>query len=379
MTSRERLLTVLRGGIPDCVPVAPDFSNMIPARLTGKPFWDLYLRNDPPIWEAYIACAKHFGIDSVMDGYFPFRWPSDGVDPRPWEPFIVFRDADRLVTQASYQENGKRVWQEHVNVYYVADPPTCWLNPAKIDLPAVPTWFEPVEGIKPVDTGVAGLRRTKALLGDQGLLGVFITFSCITGNEEMIYHFADHPEELEQVKANRLAEVERRFADLMAMAPADRPDFLCVGGSGSLVFQTPDFFRQHALPAVKRAIELATAAGIPTHVHSCGPEKELVRILTEETSLSVIDPLEIPPMGDCDLAELKRLYGRKIVLKGNLHTTEVMLRGSPADVIAASRKAIDDAAAGGRFILSTGDQCGRDTPDENLRAMIETARTYGRY
>jgi uroporphyrinogen decarboxylase len=84
-------------------------------------------------------------------------------------------------------------------------------------------------------------------------------------------------------------------------------------------------------------------------------------------------------MGDCNLAELKRLYGDKIVLKGNLHTTDVMLRGSAADVAAASRKAIDDAAEGGRFILATGDQCGRDTPDENLRAMIETARTYGRY
>ena len=35
MEPRERLLTVLRGGIPDCVPVAPDFSNMIPARLTS--------------------------------------------------------------------------------------------------------------------------------------------------------------------------------------------------------------------------------------------------------------------------------------------------------------------------------------------------------
>jgi len=379
MTSRERLLTVLSGKIPDGVPVAPDFSNMIPARLTGKPFWNLYLYNDPPIWEAYIACAKHFGIDSVMDGYFPFRWPSDRLDPRPWETFIVYRDAERIVTQASLLENGRRVWQERVNVYYVADPPTCGMDPAKIGLPVVPSRFEPVEGVKPVDTGVAGLRRTKALLGDQGLLGVFITFSCITGNEEMIYHFADHPDELEQVKANRLAEVERRFADLLAMRPEDRPDFLCVGGSGTLVFQTPDFFRQNAMPAVRRAIELATAAGIPTHVHSCGPERELVRILTEETSLTVIDPLEIPPMGDCDLAELKRLYGSKIVLKGNLHTTEVMLRGRPEDVIAASKKAIDDAAAGGRFILSTGDQCGRDTPDENLRAMIETARTYGRY
>jgi len=67
------------------------------------------------------------------------------------------------------------------------------------------------------------------------------------------------------------------------------------------------------------------------------------------------------------------------ILKGNLHTTEVMLRGSVGDVIAASKKAMDDAGSGGRFILSTGDQCGRDTPDENLHAMVETARTYGRY
>jgi len=101
--------------------------------------------------------------------------------------------------------------------------------------------------------------------------------------------------------------------------------------------------------------------------------------MAEETDLTVIDPLEIPPMGNCDLAELKKLYGDKIILKGNLHTTEVMLRGSVDDVIAASKKAMDDAAEGGRFILSTGDQCGRDTPDENLHAMVETARTYGRY
>ena len=95
--------------------------------------------------------------------------------------------------------------------------------------------------------------------------------------------------------------------------------------------------------------------------------------------LTVIDPLEVPPMGDCDLAELKKRYGSKIVLKGNLHTTEVMLRGSVDDVVRASKKAIDDAGKGGGFILSTGDQCGRDTPDENIRAMVEMARAYGKY
>ena len=30
-------------------------------------------------------------------------------------------------------------------------------------------------------------------------------------------------------------------------------------------------------------------------------------------------------------------------------------------------------------LISTGDQCGRDTPDANLTAMVETARTYGKY
>ena len=93
----------------------------------------------------------------------------------------------------------------------------------------------------------------------------------------------------------------------------------------------------------------------------------------------MIDPLEISPMGNCDLKELKRKYGKKLVLKGNLHTIEVMLNGTAEEVAAASRQAMDDAAEGGRFILSTGDQTPGGAPDENLFTMIETARTYGRF
>ena len=145
------------------------------------------------------------------------------------------------------------------------------------------------------------------------------------------------------------------------------------------MYQTPEMVRRMGLPVVKTMAELCFKHGIHSYVHSCGPEKELVKICYEETQLTVIDPLEIPPMGNCDLREIKRLYGDRLVLKGNLHTTDVMLRGSVSDVKDACRRAIDDAAEGGRFILSTGDQCGRDTPDANIFAMIETARTYGKY
>jgi uroporphyrinogen decarboxylase len=350
---------------------------MIPARLTGKPFWDLYLYNDPPIWEAYIDCAKRFDIDSLMDGYCPLQFPEEIPDGPPWERVIVHEGHDRIVTRLTYQENGKRVWAPSVDVYYRADPPTHNVPPATAGVPETPDSWKPLEGVTSVDVGPSGFSRTKRLMGDQGLVGAFVTHSCALATPEAIYSYYDHPEKHEEWAEERVRAAEERFARIMAME--DRPDFLCVGGSGTLIFQTVDIFRQLAFPAVKRAIELATEAGIPTQIHSCGPERELVKIMAEETSLTVIDPLEEPPMGDCDLAELKARWGDKIVLKGNLHTTEVMLRGTVDEVREAARGKIDDAAEGGRFILSTGDQCGRDTPDENLHALVETARTYGRY
>ncbi len=377
MNSRERLLTVLKGGIPDCVPVAPDFSNMIPAKLTGMPFWDIYLYRKKPIWEAYLDCAKKFNIDTMMDGHCPLVFPEKTASSPEWINNIVHRTEDMIVTQKYHTENGKKLWRDRVDVYYRGNPPTNNIRPEKIGLPDIPAKWEPLEGVNEVDMGPENFMKMKKKLGNQGLIGTWLTYSSVLNSEESIYDFYDNPEKYEKLAVKRVEDVEERFKRIMAMP--ERPDFLCVGGSGSLVFQTVDIFRKISFPAVKRGIELATAAGMPTHIHSCGPEKELVKIMAEETTLTSIDPLEIPPMGDCDLKELKRLYGNKITLKGNLHTTEVMLKGSVEDVIEASKKAIDDAAKGGRFILSTGDQCGRDTPFENLEAMVETARTYGKY
>ncbi len=59
------MITAMRGGVPDQVPVSPDMSNMIPARLTGKPFWEIYLSRDPvsSLGQAYMEAVRHFGFD----------------------------------------------------------------------------------------------------------------------------------------------------------------------------------------------------------------------------------------------------------------------------------------------------------------------------
>jgi uroporphyrinogen decarboxylase len=105
----------------------------------------------------------------------------------------------------------------------------------------------------------------------------------------------------------------------------------------------------------------------------------LVEINYNETDLNVMEPLERAPGGDVDLAEVKKNFGDKFCLKGNVNTYLTMLGGTVADVEREARWCIDAAAAGGGYILATGDQCGRDTPHDNIFALVETAQSYGRY
>ena len=277
MTSRHRLLTVLRGEIPDCVPVSPDISNMIPARLTGKPFWDIYLYNDPPIRQAYVTAARYFDIDAMSDGQFPLRFPEETPEEPPMERFIVHRGPDRIVTQMSWLDGGMRHWKPTVDVFYVADSPSYDVTPDKVALPTTPVRYEPVEGVKPVDNSPAGLKAFMNAMGDQGLVGIWLASSVGISNEADLYRYIDNPDKHEAWAVARVEAVERRFQRIMAMD--FRPDFLCVGGSGTLVFQSLDIFKTLCWPAVKRAIELANGAGFFTHIHSCGPEKDLVKMM----------------------------------------------------------------------------------------------------
>ena len=375
MDSRERLLTVLKGQTPDCVPVCPDISNMVPARLTGKPFWEIYVYQNPPLWTAYIEAAKYFDIDGGFELY-DFGDLFGDVEPK-WEPRIVHRRKDgSFVTQDYCKQTDQ--WSNTVVLHTADNPPVTEIPPGKLGLPAIPSDYEKIEGIKQWPVGLELWKLIKKEIGDHGIVGMPSggRTRLIYSTEE-IYEYYDNPGKFYERREKLLELVERRMQIIARLD--EKPDFLFCGDSGTLIFQSLEIFRELALPILKRVTALAYDLGIATHVHSCGPEAELVKVAAEETRLTIIDPLEISPMGNCNLALLKKLYGRKLILKGNLHTTDVMLYGSVQDVIVASKRAIDDAAHGGGFILSTGDQCGRDTPDANIFAMVETARTYGRY
>ena len=376
LSPRERMLVAIRNQEPDVVPVAPDISNMIPARLTGKPFWQIYLHEDPPLWRAYVDAVRYFGIDGwFIYGKLEYRYDRD---PRAETERVVSREHGWIVTRTTVETPAGELWSE--KTYYPDNPPTTTrklIKDLKADYARLRYMF-PI----PDDYDATELAEQRRELGDSGVLGIGVSlpgfqslFGWFDGGLEAVtYAYADEHELLLELTAMHSAVILRQAE----FALDARPDFLLLGASGLWTLNSPRSFRELALPLAQKVTRMAKEAGIPTMLHSCGRERQLVEIFASETDLDCVNPLEGPPMGDCDLAEVKEKLGHRLSLMGNLHTTEVMLRGTPDSVAQAAREAIDAAGKGGGFILSTGDQCGRDTPDENIFALVRTAREYGR-
>lgn len=372
MTSKERMLAATRLEVPDYVPVAPDTSNMIPCRLTGKPFWDIYLYQDPPLWKAYTDCCKHFGFD----GWLPNAVNVALLPPSSFEnERIVKRDDEHIVTRTFRTQNGRRIWTDRVTVYYRDNPPTHGVLAAKMGLPDEPAMCEEITGVRQWPRGREMFDHICEYMGDSGVVGGAVGLPSLGKEPEAVYEYFDYPDRVRERLARQREAIVEQAVRVLDLAP----DILMVGVSGYITLHGPRIARELGLETLREVTALAKRRGVPTHLHCCGYERALVRMAVEESDLDLINPLEPPPMGDCDLAEIKRTFGAEIALMGNLHTTEVMLRGTPEEVELAAMACIDAAAEGGGYILSTGDQCGRDTPDENIRVLIDVARSYGKY
>ena len=373
MTSKERMLVAMTNGIPDRVPICPDLSNMIPSRLTGKPFWDIYYYNNPPLWKAYIDCVRRFNID----GWFWYvGLGRSKSDQRQFRDEIVSRTEDELVVRTYCQTPAGELWQE--TVYRPNDPPVVtrqWIKDLKKEFKHLQYFFP-----DPKDSDDEEFQQAKRLIGDDAVVGFWVHYPALMfdyrdGHENVYYDYYDNYDLVMEF----VHMWDRWAVKYLERALDAKPDFIQTGHSGTLTLQSPEIFRETGLPTLKKITRMCKEAGVPTMLHSCGQERELVKICAEETDLDAINPLEVSPMGDCELAELKRCYGHRLALMGNVHTTEVMLRGTPDQVEAAVKKCIEDAGENGGFILSTGDQCGRDTPEENIRRFVEAGLKYGRY
>ncbi|RJQ46571.1 MAG: hypothetical protein C4534_02455 [Gaiellales bacterium] len=336
MNSRERVLAVLAGRTPDTVPIIPVLDGYYAPRVIDRPNDECFL-DGACMAEALAAAFDRFGYDGAL--------AEMGLGSEP------------NVLGCPVEVEGHDV---PLVVGTVVD------EPADIDRIGVPDpWadgkMEPVE-------------RLVELVGSRGVVlgsvrSPFEYAATVRGLYEFMTDFYRDPrfvqELIEAVKPATVA-VGRALAAAGADAIVLKDSF----ASCSMI--SPEHYLEFAWPAEAEAIgELKSFA--PVILHIC---RNSMPILAEMARTGA-DALEID--SPVDLARAREAAGSGVILKGNIDAAEVIGKGTAADVAAAVKEAMEAARGAGGFILSTGDSIPVFAPEENIKALVEAGREYGKY
>lgn len=122
-------------------------------------------------------------------------------------------------------------------------------------------------------------------------------------------------------------------------------------------------------PYMERNVRMIRARGIPVSFHCDGDNRKFFPRMIEMgiQCIQAIDPCG----GQQDIFELKRLYGSKVALHGNIDSA-LLISGTPDQIEAEVRKQIRTLSVGGGYICSSSHDLNELMPMENIRRMIRT-------
>lgn len=140
-------------------------------------------------------------------------------------------------------------------------------------------------------------------------------------------------------------------------------------------FLSPKLFAEFVTPYLREHVAAMKNLGVKVVYHSDG---NLMPILDQivETGIDGLNPID--PMAGMDIAEIKRRYGKRLALFGNVQC-DLVHRG-PRDAIRESTQyCLESAKAGGGFVLVCSSEVFYDTPWEHFQEVIDAWKRWGRY
>jgi uroporphyrinogen decarboxylase len=147
------------------------------------------------------------------------------------------------------------------------------------------------------------------------------------------------------------------------------------GNTNTLV--SPAMFRRFIKPCIKRLVNAIKEHNPNTRVmlHSDGAITKLIPDIIS-LGVDVIHPLE--PLAATNITAIKEQFGKQVSFLGGIDISRAM-PGTPEEVIAETKLRISQLALGGGYILAPSNHLQADVAPENIVALFETAREFGRY
>ncbi|MBI5725718.1 MAG: hypothetical protein HZA50_17295 [Planctomycetes bacterium] len=349
MKSKERVLTALARRTPDRVPVNYYGNDGIDRRL-----------------------KEHFKTDDLAEALeIDFR----SVGPR----YIGEKlRADMGDIKVDYWGIRRR-WVEHSSGGYwdYCDWPLtnasveqieAWPmpNPDDFDYSGIPAACDKVRDFC-VTAGHAGLGD---IINSCGMLRTMeqILVDLITDDEAGL--------RLIERRNNIQLEITRRTLD----AGRGKIDLMCLGedlGTQRGPTISLELFRRHIRPWIEKFVALAKAFKIPTMIHSCGSSSWAFDDFVE-IGITCVETLQ-PEAANMAPAYLKKRWGDKLAFHGCISTAGPLAYGTPDEVAGNVRETLEIMMPGGGYILSPTHSIQDNSPTENVLAMYEAAKKFGKY
>jgi uroporphyrinogen-III decarboxylase len=139
---------------------------------------------------------------------------------------------------------------------------------------------------------------------------------------------------------------------------------------------SPTIWRECFKPMIKAQVDLVHSYGAIYDYYDDGKVMGILDII-KDSGVDVFETLTPPPVGDVDLAEVKKRMGDRVCLKGYGDLLYVIKMGTPEKVRTMVKEAMEVAGPIG-FIFGTSDSIREGTPAENVRAYYQAALKYGK-
>ncbi len=203
----------------------------------------------------------------------------------------------------------------------------------------------------------------------------FMWAACLRRLDNLLMDFVENP-----LLAHEVIELSCEFAVVLARrAVRAGADIVMLGddvayNSGPMM--SPKTYEQFILPRLARVVQAVKEEGAFCVKHSDGNLWSLLDMIVG-TGVDAINPME--PVAGMDIGEVKKKYGDRVCLIGNIDCGELLSERTTAEVVETVKETIRKAGPNGGYILMSSNTIHSSVKPENYKAMIEATHLYGTY
>lgn len=212
--------------------------------------------------------------------------------------------------------------------------------------------------------------------------GIYEIGNWLRGFERFLMDMINEPENIEKLM-DILSEMKSRYWEKALSIVGDHIDVINeaddMASQKALMF-SPELYRRLIKPYHSRIFKRVKKAAphVKCMMHTCGSIFELIPDLIE-SGVEILNPIQYNADG-MDLKSLKQRFGKDIIFWGGGIDTQNILQNSKIKEIKDEvKKNIEILSDGGGFIFSPVHIIQPGVPSENIAAMVEAVKEYGKY